>query len=235
VSETKGETLDPLDLERLRAIAEKARREKWTAITAFDPPTCLALLDTIDRLTAERDAWERRCRNLSEKWAVPEGEPTPILLVLRDRLARMSDIEKWVPFSWDVKRAIVEIEKLTAERDAALQSLAAARAETWMPIETAPKDGTPIFVLSKEDDLTDEYHGSVKRLPRAHIANWSPDGWCAEDGKFCDENEIGAVFHQDTGIWSSGGGWFEDDEVTHWQPLPEPPISERAASERGGK
>lgn len=25
-------------------------------------------------------------------------------------------------------------------------------------------------------------------------------------------------------IWAAGGGWFEPDEVSHWLPLPKPPI-----------
>lgn len=24
--------------------------------------------------------------------------------------------------------------------------------------------------------------------------------------------------------WGAGGGWFDDGEVSHWMPLPEPPI-----------
>jgi len=78
----------------------------------------------------------------------------------------------------------------------------------WRGISTAPKDGRAIFVASAETG-------------RAHIAKWNGvgDSWTDEFGGF--EGEICQL--SATGIWESGGGWFQPNEVTHWMPLPPPP------------
>lgn len=66
----------------------------------------------------------------------------------------------------------------------------------WMPIETAPKDGTPILAFSPDSD------------PSVYVIAWVNSGF---DGK-------------DYSGWREAGGeGYERFVPTHWQPLPEPP------------
>lgn len=67
-------------------------------------------------------------------------------------------------------------------------------AETWRPIDTAPKDGTLVLLWS---EFWAETFGIV-------IARWqSRAGWvCAE---------------------FITGDWEEEDQPTHWHPVPDPP------------
>ncbi len=72
----------------------------------------------------------------------------------------------------------------------------------WQPIETAPKDGTRVLVVSEMRGTT--YAGPMPR--RLMIAAWiqthawKPHGW-----------------------WSDGGNVYP----THWMPLPELPEAPR--------
>ena len=66
----------------------------------------------------------------------------------------------------------------------------------WQPIETAPKDGTPMLATLEVNSLC-----GVK--------------WWQTDVVFCDD-ETGEI-HNDCDF-----GWRLDD-YSHWQPLPEPP------------
>ena len=79
----------------------------------------------------------------------------------------------------------------------------------WQPIETAPKDWTPILVGRGRVNLGDGTYKNGIVLE----AQWDTDerGWY-----FC-----GYV-----------GGWLQVDPEhppTHWQPLPAPPAALRAA------
>lgn len=132
---------------------------------------------------------------------------------------------KFVAFedSWDDATKLKWFDDFTTlvhllERAAASVSQAA---QQWQPIETAPRDGTAIFVCSKAD-IGETPDGTLIPIrPRAYIAVWNPKGtsWVDEmgdpDGEICT---LGV-----TGTWSSGGGWFQPNEVTHWMPLPAAP------------
>jgi hypothetical protein len=66
----------------------------------------------------------------------------------------------------------------------------------WKPIETAPKDGTPILAL----------YADAWGMRRYSVRYWSTGNW--ESGK---EG------------WSDEWRQLRKDQPTHWQPLPPPP------------
>lgn len=81
-------------------------------------------------------------------------------------------------------------------------------AAKWQTIETAPKDGTAIWVI----DI-----GALR--PEAGPAHWSGSSWHA--GTLSDWLDIENA-HEKWGYWPS---------PTHWMPLPEPPTAARASHE----
>jgi hypothetical protein len=90
-----------------------------------------------------------------------------------------------------------------SECDGGLHTSNEPQSAVWQPIETAPKDGTPVIIAER----TDLSNGST---------NWYIDT---------------AVNYYETDIRSKDV-WFERegsevvcDEPTHWQPLPTPPVS----------
>ena len=86
----------------------------------------------------------------------------------------------------------------------------------WHPIVTAPKDGRAVLLLSAPDSI----NGDI-RPSRCAIGYWWPEGdsWVDEYGQLGGDCYTLA----DTGVWVSGPGWFQPNEVTHWMELPLPP------------
>ena len=66
----------------------------------------------------------------------------------------------------------------------------------WQPIETAPKDGSPVWLLTRDPE-------------ESWIGRWNATGT-----SWTDDGELAI-----TGTWLSCGGWFEPNEVTHWKPV----------------
>lgn len=89
----------------------------------------------------------------------------------------------------------------------------------WQPIETAPKDGTPVDGWCIHLTRPDEYPGW------RHTGIWWEGGaWLTRPGRFSDY------------VWA-----VEDPanviKVTHWMPLPDPPplLSQEEAFQRAVK
>ncbi len=81
----------------------------------------------------------------------------------------------------------------------------AETAGEFQQMDTAPRDGTEIQLVSSQD-LT------------LHRGCWNPEGdaWVDEHGKLGVDCHHLAV----TGSWSSGGGWLQPNEVIGWRQLP---------------
>lgn len=84
----------------------------------------------------------------------------------------------------------------------------------WQPIETAPKDGSPVLLFLKK--AVDRNY-SVRGICDFHaIGFWLYGGW-----KSIEVEDCGTMGGELTG-WMSD--WVSLDlEPSHWMPLPEPP------------
>ncbi|WP_422028077.1 DUF551 domain-containing protein [Roseovarius sp.] len=84
----------------------------------------------------------------------------------------------------------------------------------WQPIETAPKDGTPIVIGRRGWDCYPV--AQYMEYPGNPVLDGSEqDAWMYGWGHDCMGFTYG---HED--YWL---GWDEDPMPTHWMPLPEPP------------
>jgi len=83
----------------------------------------------------------------------------------------------------------------------------------WQPIETAPKDGTPIILFggrvtaghweAERWPVSAEYHGST--------------------GEYLGQFETGECI--EAWWYSEDGGFDSESQPTHWMPLPPPPAA----------
>lgn len=88
----------------------------------------------------------------------------------------------------------------------------------WLPIDSAPKDGTDILLFRKPDKPEHSDNFGVT------FGHWMQDkelrvdmGPCGGDCH-CREYE-----YIDPAWYSEDGGFTEEHPPTHWQPLPSPP------------
>lgn len=79
----------------------------------------------------------------------------------------------------------------------------------WLPIESAPRDGTQVLVWSDELYI------------KPYIAWWGVDQNAPEDGNEQEEWLTG-----DGDSWSTGY-YYTPCNPTHWMPLPAPPQTEK--------
>lgn len=78
----------------------------------------------------------------------------------------------------------------------------------WQPIETVPRDGTEV-ILAKGDRVSSG----------AFIVWKQSDSEFSSTGVYLGEVEYDSG--ESFGTWD--GGFCDDDQPTHWMPLPAPP------------
>lgn len=77
----------------------------------------------------------------------------------------------------------------------------------WQPIETAPKDGTPILIYEPFSEYIDE---------GIYIVEWRTERYVVRSSSY----KCWVVQHT---YQDEQGGEVTIDNPTHWIPLPEPP------------
>lgn len=82
----------------------------------------------------------------------------------------------------------------------------------WQPIETAPKDGTPVLLYVKKQ-ICEAWFSEGYWTADTPIApaEYYGDAWVCCDDEFQIEVEFGP------------DGFESHGPATHWMPLPEPP------------
>lgn len=109
----------------------------------------------------------------------------------------------------------------TSNREATPPPSKEAGALEWLPIETAPKDGTPILIW-QPDALGDWQHQST----------YMPSDRLQKNECVYKANDPRQIFFDDwrygIGYWRPRGGWGNRNSATvnptHWMPLPAPPL-----------
>lgn len=112
--------------------------------------------------------------------------------------------ERWMKYEHDAKQMIELVRKFSAPQPAH------ALGDGWMPIETAPKDGTPVLVSWPVVALDEDFNHTDKIACRHTLVTYMLGG-----------------FWQDPGICNACGSSFDDDhefaeQPDQWQPLPAP-------------
>ena len=115
--------------------------------------------------------------------------------------AYQADITRFERAIWQLFDRARAVRVLLAENNNLRAHIDALKAERWEPIETAPKDGTPIIAYC--------VHTNAK-----YATNSIQEGWeYPVIAKWIDHNGGGWTWHGMAGTF------------THWRPLPAPPSS----------
>jgi hypothetical protein len=187
---------------KARELAERFVTEMLPSSTAYMQANKEYLIDV---LTQEITALMEPAQGMSEE----EMDDAAVEIVNMAREQNWKNGGTLVNDASAVHRAIIDL----AHRFAG---------SGWRPIETAPKDGTSIFiyrtgwtqaVLAKWD----EYPGNpvLGENEAGNEIEGNMYGWLIEDELFCAGNEDGFL------------GWSDDQMPSHWMPnLPTPPAKE---------
>lgn len=120
-------------------------------------------------------------------------------------------------------RAEQEGKKPTAEMiyNAASEIARLKQQFSWQPIETAPRDGSPVLMAALGIENTGWMRGVVRWGCRAHClsSRWHD---CSETKPECNMTWLGTLGHA-YGV-----------PITHWMPLPEPPQSNGIPADSAG-
>lgn len=204
------------------AARVKALQERVNAFNALELPgqpysMHLGTMDLVAELMAEVKAASALSMAEPEGWKLVPVEPTEEM--------EFAGLKAADPFIG--KTAIYDAELSSATYSAMLAvapSVPSSIAEpaAWRTMESAPKDGRAVLLLSLAYDTHNDADDTTYHHPaKCHIGKWNPagDSWTDELGGYAGEICTLTV----TGGWDSGGGWFEPNEITHWQPLPAAP------------
>lgn len=173
----------PIDIAELRRLHEAATQGPWRAVPLGGSSTVLT------------EMRPRRNDTRIPAYAYGDEHCLAYPFIEEDLRARWD----FVCFSHDDARLIA------AMRHALPALLDRIEAETWQPIETAPKDGTPILVWADGYEWPEVIR------------------WYAYDPE--DAAEIGELgyWHYAEETLAESYDWLH--EVTHWRPLPAAPTT----------
>lgn len=104
-------------------------------------------------------------------------------------------------------------------------------ANGWLPIESAPKDTTVVILYCPKGD------GNPGATFRVTAGYWDSDDGGIFEHRDIDGCWVGQDEREPWEGWISLDGGFSEDTMmpTHWQPLPNPPVSTPPRTEGGGR